>query len=79
MLSTTTNDNLNLRLGKVDRALDCLEQYCRRNCKLIHGINEENQEKTDAVVITILKKAMFKKTTGQDKMSEQQFLKAKEN
>lgn len=57
MLSTTTNDNLNLGLGKVDRALDCLEQYCRRNCKLIHGINEENQENTDAVVITILKKS----------------------
>ena len=49
-------NSLNVRLDKADRALDCQEQYSRRNCLLIHNIDEENQESTDEVVINILKK-----------------------
>ena len=47
----STIDSLNVRLDKADRALDRQEQYSRRNCLLIHGIDEENQENTDEVVI----------------------------
>ena len=49
-------NSLNVRLDKDDRVLDLQEQYSRRNCLLIHGIDEENQENTDEVVIHILKK-----------------------
>ena len=52
----STINSLNVRLDKADRALDCQEQYSRRNCLLIHSIDEENQENTDEVVINILKK-----------------------
>ena len=38
----STINSLNVRLGKADRALDRQEQYPRRNCLLIHGIDEEN-------------------------------------
>ena len=48
-------NSLNVRLDKGDRALDHQEQYFRRNCLLIHGIDEENQENTDEVVINVLK------------------------
>ena len=46
-------NNLNKRLDKSDRALDRREQYSRRNCLLIHGIDKENQENTDEVVINV--------------------------
>ena len=47
----STINSLNVRLDKADRALDCQGQYSKRNCLLIHGIDEENQENTDEVVI----------------------------
>ena len=47
----STINGLNLRLNKADRALDRQEQYSRRNCLLIHGIGEENQENTVKVVL----------------------------
>ena len=59
-LNSTIN-SLNVRLDKADRALDRQEQYSRRNCLLIHGIDEENQENTDAVVINVLKKKWTRK------------------
>ena len=51
----STINSLNVRLDKGDRALDHQEQYFRRNYLLIHGIDEENQENTDEVVINVLK------------------------
>ena len=52
----STRKSLNVCLDKADRTLDRQEQYFRRNCLLIHGIVEENQENTDEVVINVLKK-----------------------
>ena len=49
-------NSLNVRIDKADRVLDLQEQYSRRNCLLIHGIDEENQENPDEVVINVLKK-----------------------
>lgn len=40
-LKGTTN-GFNVRLEKVDRALDCQEWHLRRNCLVIHSIDEEN-------------------------------------
>ena len=62
----STINSLNVRLDKADRALDCQEQYSRRNCFLIHGIDEENQENADEVVINVLKKEMDEEITHQD-------------
>ena len=62
----STINSLNVRLDKADRALNCQEQYSRRNCLLIHGIDEENQENTDEVVINVLKKEMDEEITHQD-------------
>ena len=61
-----TLNSLNLRLDKADRALDRQEQYSRRNYLLIHGIDEENQENTDEVVISVLKKEMDEEITHLD-------------
>ena len=62
----STINSLNVRLDKADRALDRQEQYSRRNCLLIHGIDEENQENTDEVVISVLKKEMDEEITHLD-------------
>ena len=62
----STINSLNVRLDKADRALDCQEQYSRRNCLLIHGTGKENQENTDEVVINVLKKGMDKEITHLD-------------
>ena len=61
-----TINSLNVRLDKADRTLDCQEQYPRRNCLLIYGIDEENQENTDEVVINVLKKEMDEEITHLD-------------
>ena len=58
-----TINSLNVRVDKADRALDRQEQNSRRNCLLIHGIDEENQENTDEVVINVLKKEMDEEIT----------------
>ena len=58
-----TIKSLNVRVGKADRALDCQEQNSRRNCLLIHGIEEGNQENNDVVVINVLKKEMDEEIT----------------
>ena len=62
----STINSLNVSLGKADRALDGQEQYSRRNCLLIHGTDEENQENTDEVVINVLKKEMDEEMTHLD-------------
>ena len=62
----STINSLNVRLDKADRALDRQEQYSRINCLLIHGIDEENQENTDDVVINVLKKEMDEEITHLD-------------
>ena len=62
----STINGLNVRLDKVDRALDRQEQYSRRNCLLIHDIDEEKLENTDEVVINILNKEMDEDIKHQD-------------
>ena len=62
----STINSLNVRLDKADRALDRQEQYSRRNCLLIHGIDEENQENTNEVVINVFKKEMDEEITHVD-------------
>ena len=62
----STFNSLNVRLEKADRGLDRQQQHSRRNCLLIHGIDNENQESTDEVVINVLNKEMDEETIHQD-------------
>ena len=59
-------NSLNVKVDKADRALDRQEQYSRRSCLLIHGIDEGNQENTNEVVINVLKKEMNEEITHLD-------------
>ena len=50
----------------MDRSLDRHEQYCRRNCLLIHGIKENKKEDTDEFIIEIFEKEMQEKVSAND-------------
>ena len=63
----STINGLNVRLDKVEKALDCQEQYSRRNCLLIYRIDKENQESTDEFI------------TNNTLRLQRRFLKTKEN
>ena len=63
----STINGLNVRLDKVEKALDCQEQYSRRNCLLIYLIDKENQESTDEFI------------TNNTLRLQRRFLKTKEN
>ena len=39
--------SLKKRFFQVDKTLDCQEQYSSRNCLLVHGVDEKNNEDTD--------------------------------
>ena len=51
---SSLNEKLNCIPGRVDRK----EQYSRRNCLLIHGITEGNQENTDVPALEIFKEKL---------------------
>ena len=40
---------------QVDKTLDRQEQYSRRNCLFVHGVDEKNYEDTDQTIINIVK------------------------
>ena len=39
------------RVGKLESLVDRQEQYSRRNCLLVHGIEETNDENKDDLVL----------------------------
>ena len=47
--------SLKEKFFQVDKTLDCQEQYSRRNCLLVHGLQEKNNEDTDQEIINIIK------------------------
>ena len=44
----------NKRLENMDTVIDRQEQYSRRNCLLIHGLEEQNNENTSQRIIVML-------------------------
>ena len=42
---------LNISVKNLENQLDCQEHYSRRNCILIHGITETQDEKTDDIFL----------------------------
>ena len=46
---------LNKKVATLEKQADDQEQYSRRNCLLLHGIDEDQDESTDVKVINIVK------------------------
>ena len=54
------------RLEEVDAVLDKQEQYSRRNCVLIHGVDEVEGEDTYESSIKVIEKLMDQKIKPED-------------
>ena len=50
----------------VGKTLDRQEQYSRRNCLLVHGVEEKNNEDTDQEIINIVKNDLGEEITIHD-------------
>ena len=46
------------KLGKIEESIDAQQQYSRRNCILLHGIEETKGEDTDNIVLEVLNSDM---------------------
>ena len=51
-------NNLSDRLENAEKRLEDQEQYSRRNCLLLHGIEETDKEDTDQLVLDVINKDM---------------------
>ena len=58
--------SLKEKIFKVDKTLDRQEQYSRRNCLLVHGVEEKNNEDTDQEIINIVKNDLGEEITIHD-------------
>ena len=45
---------LSEKLGKMEESIDAQQQYSRRNCLLLHGIEETKGEDTDDLILEVL-------------------------
>ena len=50
--------NLRIQINEQNHTLDKHEQYSRRNCLLVHGVAENNNESTDDVVMKTIREKM---------------------
>ena len=46
---------LNERIDLLEKKSDDREQYSRRNCLIVHGVEEQEQENTDNIVLNVIK------------------------
>ena len=46
-----TIENLVEKQKSLSSEIDDLEQYSRRNCLVLHGVNESNDENTNEIII----------------------------
>ena len=58
--------SLKVQFFQVDKTLDRQEQYSRRNCPLVHGVEENNNEDTDQEIIKIVKNNFGEEITIHD-------------
>ena len=54
------------KIDDLNRVIDRQEQYSRRNCILLHGVKESENEGTDTVVTETLNELLQEKLTGID-------------
>ena len=57
---------LTKRIEEIDAVLDRQEQYSRRNCILIHGIDEIEREDTNELSIKVIEKHMNQETKAEN-------------
>ena len=50
---------LSEKLGKMEKSIDAQQQYSRRNCLLLHDIEESKSEDTDNAVLEVLSSAKW--------------------
>ena len=60
------NSYLTKRLEEMDVVLDIQEQYSRRNCILIHGVDKIDGEDTDDLSIKVIEEHMNQKLKPED-------------
>ena len=60
------NSYLTKRLKEMDGVLDRQEQYSRRKCLLIHGVDEVQGEDTDELSIKVIEEHMNQKLKPED-------------
>ena len=58
--------SLKEKFFQVDKTLDRQEQYSRRNCLLVYGMEENNNEDTDQEIINIVKNDLGEEITIHD-------------
>ena len=58
--------SLNEELNGITEQVGWQEQYSRRNCFLIHGITERNQENTDDLALEIFREKLDIEITQRD-------------
>ena len=58
--------SLKEKFFQFDKTLDRQEQYSRRNCLLVHGVEEKNNEDTDQEIINIVKNDLGEEITIHD-------------
>ena len=58
--------SLKEKFFQVDKTLDRQEQYSKRNCLLVHGLEEKNNEDTDQEIINIIKNYLAEEITIHD-------------
>ena len=58
--------SLKEKIFQVDKTLDRQKQYSRRNCLLVHGVEEKNNEDTDQEIINIVKNDLGEEITIHD-------------
>ena len=58
--------SLKEKFFQVDKTLDRQEQYSRRNCLLVHGVEEKKNEDTDQEVINIVENDLGEEIANHD-------------
>ena len=54
---------MNIKIDYLNNVIDKQEKYSRRNCILLHGVKESENEDTDSVVTEILHQLLQEKSS----------------
>ena len=54
----------NIKLTEVEKTLDRQEQYSRRNCLLVHKVDEKHDEDTEQTIINTVKNDLGEENMG---------------
>ena len=72
-----TTKNMDKKIDYLNRVIDRHEHYCHRNCNLVHGIKESEDEDIDVVPTATLNELFQEKLTDVDIARSNQIRKIK--